>query len=158
MARREAQTYGIRASFKRSAAGASRRATCASFLMRYRAGRYLSAVVRSASVQAHAISRRFRHSGSALSLPSCAQVGRSPVAQDAKTISQLLAGPPIGSGEGPDAARGLHCDEKPASAAPRPANRNASRQRPSEGRGDAEFMGGAEGGDKWPMTKLGDFC
>jgi hypothetical protein len=36
----------------------------------------------------------------------------------------------------------------PAGAAPRPANRNASRQRPSEGRGDAECKGGLEGGDK----------
>jgi hypothetical protein len=49
-------------------------------------------------------------------------------------ISQLLAGTPSGPGGSPDAAR-VPCCARPAGAAPRPAYRNASRERPLEGRG-----------------------
>ncbi len=60
-------------------------------------------------------------------------------------ISQLLAGTPSGPGGSPDAAR-VPCCARPAGAAPRPAYRDASRERPLDGRGGCSDTRGSEGG------------
>src|SRR5581483_5433061 len=64
-----------------------------------------------------------------------------------KVVSQLLAGPLSGSGGSSVAARELRCDE---ARRRRPSSRvqDASRARPSTGRGDVESNRGLRPGDK----------
>jgi hypothetical protein len=61
---------------------------------------------------------------------------------------------------GPRCRPGASLRNKPASAAPRPANANASRQRPSEGRGGRSLREVMGGGDKFGFVSNapGDRC
>ncbi len=155
VARRKAQTFGvrIRCRTRRAPLGAPH-----ALLVRYRASRYLSAC-RVAHLERMLISRRFlRHTpGRAFAVsappPLLRPVGANLSALGVErgvrqrwrestpsltVISQLLAGLRIEPGRSPDAARVPDCDPARGRRAPSRFC-NASRKRPSKGRGGASI-------------------
>jgi len=65
-----------------------------------------------------------------------------------ESSSQLLAGAPSGPGGWLRRRPSVSMRTRPAGAAPRPASHDASRKRPSNGRGDAKCKADFEGEDK----------